>query len=163
MEPESPCLCLPRWIADLVTFQGCSFCNMPFSKDKARYGATLLIPCGNGQQFVHMVGLELHTMCGPSWQRNFMGTARSKLCDYIPFSVDTLQTNPRLVQQMTDICAINHVFTDRNCGWCKARSQTHVPFDKVRCEHCERVWYCEQACKDAHWPKHRVICEKLSL
>lgn len=41
-----------------------------------------------------------------------------------------------------------------------ARSQEKVPF-VLDCARCHRVLYCEEACKNAHEERHKVICALL--
>lgn len=160
MEEESPCLCLPVWMSQLVTAVGCSFCGKRFSAAQDHYAGTLLIPCCNVTEVVHFIGLEFHIECAAAWQRSANERARLKLCDYVPFSVQRIQSEPRFSQLLTAECVKNHVFTEQNCAWCRARSQTHVPF-VLDCDRCHRIRYCDQGCKDAHKKKHKQVCDLL--
>lgn len=159
IEDDSPCLCLPTWLSQLITHEGCSFCGKKL--DSIVFAGTILIPCGNGAEVVHLIGLEFHEECSSAWQRSFGSKARSKLCDYVPFSAFKLRFEQKeFTQQLVISCVKTHVFTDQNCGGCKARGQTHVRFD-LECDQCHRVRYCDQGCKDAHRARHKVICENL--
>lgn len=159
MQKSGPCLCLPKWIYEPIKYEVCCYCKKRIY-DGYYCGGSLFIPCVNTPTEVHILPINLHSKCTQGWQSAFKRGVRYLLCDFIPFSAQTLQEDPIILKQATDMCLKDHVFTQDNCAWCGARSQEKVPFT-LECDACKRVKYCEEACKKDHEKKHKVICELL--
>lgn len=163
-QPPAPCTCLPRWMKEYIQcahMNTCCQCRQPFARDVARYGGSLMIPCGRIPGRVHIAMVEFHGECTQAWHQAFNTGIEGKLCDYVPLTPgdgsDDNDGRRQAFARWREQCLERHKLILAFCAGCGLQAQEHCRF--FACSGCKKVRYCSSACQHAHWPSHKLECK----
>jgi hypothetical protein len=167
------CPCVPDWLWKLTqaAVDGCcSHCLRKFEQHETPFGQTFAYACATGTKAaadsgrVHMLAVELHSQCTADFTKALERVKRNDMIDRLPFTCDALmnQLPKSYLKQIQTDCLARHVYTGRQCAWCKSWEQRNRGCKTSRCSGCNVVRYCDAECQLLDWEAgHRKQCASI--